>query len=178
MLVVQRSYQKRKINPLKTKRLYVWLSKNTPHLWGVFFFTSNLIRNTKIPIFKLLLGSNGSPLSPATNFLEEIPYEFGFGMALVKMTLSLVFLLVFFTISLWFLKKLLAKKSNFLKGSTRIVVSEIRPISSKTTLFLVKVDDKEVLLAESQLELRKIENLTSLRNLENNPLEDPTDTLN
>ena len=83
-----------------------------------------------------------------------------YGLALIKMFLTMIAILVLFFVSFWFLRKLI--RSRLEKGSAdlSIQILEKRMISAKTMLYLVEVENKKILLAESQLEIKRIESFS------------------
>lgn len=80
------------------------------------------------------------------------------GSALGKMLLTLIALVALLLISYWFVKKLLQNRLQ--KGNTNatIQVLEKRMISSKTMLYLIEVEGKKILVAESHLEVKHLAN--------------------
>jgi len=75
--------------------------------------------------------------------------------AFIRMLLSLVGILILVLGTFWILKKL--NKGKFRLGSSsRIHVLEKKSLSSKTVLYIVEIHGKEVLIAESQLEVRNL----------------------
>lgn len=93
------------------------------------------------------------------------------GAAFAKMILTLVALVALMFASYWFVRKLLQNRLQ--KGSlhSRIQILEKRMISSKTMLFLIEVDKRKILIAESQLELKRLESFME------QPDESPTPSL-
>ncbi len=83
---------------------------------------------------------------------EALPsYE----VAIVKMFLALVALVVGIIGTIWFLKRL--SKGRMGVGSGRsIVILEKKALSPKTTLYVVEIEGKQALIAESQMEVRRI----------------------
>ena len=83
------------------------------------------------------------------------------GAAFAKMLLSLVLLIALLLVSYWFLKRLIQAKT--LKGSKngRIQILEKKAISHKTMLYVVKVEEKKMVIAESQLEVKHLSQLES-----------------
>lgn len=86
-----------------------------------------------------------------------------------KMFISLIVLVALLFITYWFLRKLIQNRlQKGTKGGT-IQILEKRMISPKTMLYLVEVDNKKVLLAESHLEIKR------LMDLEGGPLKEDED---
>lgn len=83
---------------------------------------------------------------------ETLPsYE----VAIVKMFLALLALVVGIIGTIWFLKRL--SKGRMGVGSGRsIVILEKKALSPKTTLYVVEIEGKQALIAESQMEVRRI----------------------
>lgn len=79
-----------------------------------------------------------------------------FGAALGKTLLVLFALVALLGVTFWFLRKLIQQKIQKGNAALAIQILEKRVISPKTMLYLVEVEGKKVLLAESQLEVRCI----------------------
>jgi len=78
--------------------------------------------------------------------------------AFVKMLLTLLLLavLVFFTI--WMLRRLSQGKFRMMRGDA-IKILEKKPLSQKSMLYLIEVKGKQMVIAESQLEIRPLTTL-------------------
>ena len=76
--------------------------------------------------------------------------------ALTKMGLTLLVLIVLFGVSYYFLRRVGKSRFSSMNNMKAIKVREKRPISPKTTLYLVELAGKEVLIAESQLDVRAL----------------------
>ena len=80
-----------------------------------------------------------------------------YGLAFVKMLLTLVFLLSLFIITVWFLKRLIRSRLEKGSGQQKIIqVLEKKMISPNTMLYVIEVEGKRILVAESHLEVRPI----------------------
>lgn len=79
------------------------------------------------------------------------------GAAFAKMLLSLAVLILLLFLSYWFIKRLIQHRLQKGVGDSSIHILEKRMLSPKTMLYLVEVDNKKVLLAESHLEIKKVE---------------------
>lgn len=79
------------------------------------------------------------------------------GAAFAKMFLSLLALLILLFVSYWFLKRLVQNRLQKGTSDSAIQILEKRMISPKTMLYLVEVDNKKILLAESHLEIKRLE---------------------
>lgn len=84
--------------------------------------------------------------------------------AFIKTIVVLVGLLVLVILTVWMFKKIShgrLRSFNYLKS---IKVIEKRPLSPKSMLYLIEVGGKQVLIAESQLEVRQVASLDWLGN--------------
>ncbi len=71
------------------------------------------------------------------------------------MLFSLAGLLVLVLGTFWFLKRM--GKGKLRLGSNRTIqILEKRPLSPKTVLYIVEIEGKQVLISESQLEVRAL----------------------
>ena len=93
--------------------------------------------------------------------IPEVPHP-DYGMAMTKMFLSLTFLIVLGFVTFWFLKRIFQERRERGRGTEVIRILEKRMISPKSMLYLVEVEGKKVLLAESQLEVRRLQTWTDL----------------
>lgn len=76
--------------------------------------------------------------------------------AFVKMIVTLIALLVFVFIAFWMIRKMAQgrfKSGNF---NRTIKIIEKRPLSAKSMLYVIEINDKKILISESQLEVRAI----------------------
>jgi len=96
-----------------------------------------------------------SPPASLENLTELPPGDYG--AALVKMLLTLIALAVLLFVSIWFLRRLIQQRMQKGVGTQSIQILEKRMISPKTMLYLVEVENKKVLIAESHLEVKRIE---------------------
>jgi flagellar biogenesis protein FliO len=79
------------------------------------------------------------------------------GTSLFKMLISLLALVLLLIASYWFLKKLIQGRLQKGVGSQSIEILEKRMISTKTMLYLIQVENKKILFAESHLEVKPLE---------------------
>ncbi len=97
---------------------------------------------------------------PAEHTHPEAPTEdltqTSYGHALTKMVLTLAALLALFALSYWLLKKVGRHRVTGMNNLKAIKIRERRPISPKTTLYLLELAGKEILIAESQLDVRPL----------------------
>lgn len=83
------------------------------------------------------------------------------GAAFVKMFISLIVLVILLFVSYWFLRRLIQNRLQKGVGNAAIQILEKRMISAKTMLYLVEVDRKKILIAESHLEIKRLAELGS-----------------
>jgi flagellar protein FliO/FliZ len=85
-----------------------------------------------------------------------------YGLAFVKMFLTLLVLIALFGVTIWFVKRLIRAKLERGAGTQMIEILEKKMISPKTMLYVVEVEGKKILLAESQIEVRPLAEIASL----------------
>lgn len=99
--------------------------------------------------------ANGDPIQQDLPIPDVPPGDYG--AALVKMVLSLIALIILLGFSFWFLRRLVQNKVNRGSKIAAIQIIEKKMISPKSMLYLVEVEGQKVLLAESQLEIRRLQ---------------------
>ncbi|PIS02779.1 MAG: hypothetical protein COT85_01740 [Chlamydiae bacterium CG10_big_fil_rev_8_21_14_0_10_42_34] len=92
----------------------------------------------------------------ATQSVEQMPSG-DLGAAFGKMILSLIVLVILLFLTFWFLRRLVQNRLQKGVGNSSIQIIEKRMISPKTMLYFIEVDKKKILLAESHLEIKRIE---------------------
>lgn len=100
------------------------------------------------------------PLPSSEEMTKE--YEGSF----IRVLASIVGVILLVVATFWILKRL--GRGHFGKsGSSKTIqILERRPLSPKTVLFLVQIDNKRVLLSESQLEVRGLASIEELESEE------------
>ncbi len=78
------------------------------------------------------------------------------GAAFAKMFLSLIVLIGLLGLSYWFLRKLIQNRLQKGMENAAIQILEKRMISPKTMLYLIEVNQKKILIAESHLEIKRL----------------------
>lgn len=96
--------------------------------------------------------------TPATVHYTTESYETTF----IKTIVVLVGLLVLVTLTIWMFRKISHGRFRGVNMMKSIKVLEKRPLSPKSMLYLIEVNGKQVLLSESQLEVRNIATLDYL----------------
>ena len=85
---------------------------------------------------------------------ETVPPIPTFQHAFWKMIMALIALLLLIFFSVWVLKRLAQGRLRSMASKSSIKIIERKSISPKSILYLIEVDGKEVLISESQLEVR------------------------
>ena len=80
-----------------------------------------------------------------------------YGAAIGKMFLTLVALVLLLVVTFWFVRRLIQQRLQKGVGSQSIQILEKRMISPKTMLYLIEAEGKQILIAESQLEVKRLE---------------------
>ncbi|MBF8262760.1 MAG: hypothetical protein HW387_425 [Parachlamydiales bacterium] len=99
--------------------------------------------------------ANGDPISQELPIPEIPPGDYG--SAIIKMFLTMFALIALLFVSYWFLRRLIQTRLKKGVGTDSIKIIEKRMISPKSMLYLVEVEGQKVLLAESQLEIRRLQ---------------------
>ena len=76
--------------------------------------------------------------------------------AFTKMMLTLLGLIVLIVATVWVLRRVSHGRMKQMNYGRSIKIIERRPLSAKSILYLIEVDGKKVVIAESQLEVRAI----------------------
>lgn len=100
--------------------------------------------------------------------LDEIPTPApagDIGAAFAKMILTFGALIFLLFASYWIVRKLIRVRLEKGSGNSFITVLEKRMLSPKTMLYVVEMEGKKVLLAESQLEIKRLESFDAERDL-------------
>jgi len=74
----------------------------------------------------------------------------------IKTIVVLVGLLALVILTVWMFKKISHGRLRTFSSSKTIKILEKRPLSPKSMLYLIEVNEKQVLMAESQLEVKQI----------------------
>lgn len=85
-------------------------------------------------------------------------YEHSF----IKMLVTLFGLLVLIFLTVWMLRKIAGGKLKNLNHARTIKIIERRPLSAKSILYLIEVGGKQVLISESQLEVRALSSIEEI----------------
>ena len=104
--------------------------------------------------------ANGTPITQDIPIPDVPPGDYG--AALVKMLLTLFAVALLLGVTFWFLRRLIQNKLRRGVGVPSIQILEKRMISPKSVLYLVEVEGQKVLLAESSLEIRRLQTWQSL----------------
>ena len=85
-----------------------------------------------------------------------------YGSAIIQMLLTLTAIIVLLFLSFWFIRRLIHNRLHRGGGEQAIHILEKRMISPKTILYWIEVDNKKILISESQLEVRRLESFAHL----------------
>jgi flagellar biogenesis protein FliO len=108
--------------------------------------------------FFILLADTIAPSSEIPAATEALPSYEG---AFLKMILSLVALVIGIIGTVWFLKRIGGGRFGANSGRS-IKIIEKKPLSPKTMLYVIEVEGKQTVIAESQLEIKRLMTLDSL----------------
>lgn len=141
-------------------------------------FTPLLAEETaeKFPIEMELLADAPKQTAPAEKKEETPPPEpaaqdtpvdvhkatESYETAFIKTIVVLVGLLVLVVLTIWMFRKISHGRFRGMNVLKSVKILEKRPLSPKSMLYLVEVGGKQVLLAESQLEVRNVATLDYL----------------
>lgn len=93
-----------------------------------------------------------TPVLPPLGPLEETATEIEpdrFYVEFIRMLSLLGILLAAFLIVAWFFKKMMGKKIDQMNAASQIKIVERRTLSPKTSIFMIEVEGKRMILAES-----------------------------
>lgn len=112
-------------------------------------------------------------IADETDTLLPAPHEMppgDYGAAFIKMFVTLFALVALLGISLWFVRRLLRYRLERGTGSQRMIeVLEKKMISQKTMIYVLEIEGEKIILAESQLEIKKLNSLSSCADQTQNP---------
>jgi len=99
-----------------------------------------------------------SPIPPPIEAspVDAIP---GYEGAFIKMLLTLIALIAAIFLTVWALRRLAQGRLKASGAGRAIHVLEKRALSPKTALYLIEVSGKQVVIAESQLEIKRVVSL-------------------
>lgn len=114
-------------------------------------------RTTNIFILSLclLIASSTSLIAADSNFAIETfnevssPEEISFLSQFINMMTTLGLMIALILFIAWFLKRLTQSRMEEVNQKSLIKIVEKRMVSPKTTIYLLEVDGKEILIAES-----------------------------
>ena len=99
--------------------------------------------------------ANGDPVMQEFSVPELPPGDYG--AALIKMILTMIVVVALLTVTFWFLRRLIQNRLRKGVGVQSIKILEKRMISPKSMLYLLEVEGQKILLAESHLEVRRLQ---------------------
>ncbi|EPP35038.1 flagellar biosynthetic protein FliO [Chlamydia ibidis] len=101
--------------------------------------------------FYLISFSDELPFTDTVNDSLNVPSMFPENMKveIIKMICSLVFLLAFFALGAWGFRKFLKSKGQTFGNGSTIKILERRSLTPKTTIYLIRVINKILIIAET-----------------------------
>lgn len=93
-------------------------------------------------------------IAPEESLSSEVPISYKGAFA--KMMLTLLGLIFLIVLSVWFLRRIAQGRFHQMNQGRAIKILERRPLSAKSVLYVVEINEKKVVIAESQLEVRTI----------------------
>lgn len=98
------------------------------------------------------------PPEPTTEVQHpsEMPSPPTYKAAFTKMMVTLLGLIILIVIAVWMLRRISHGRMKQLNYGRAIKIIERRPLSAKSVLYLVEINGKQVVVAESQIEVRAI----------------------
>lgn len=120
-----------------------------------------------LTLSSVLLGDEGKTVLSLNDQMEVIdnperpPVQIPsakYEASVLKVFISLFSLIILVVLSFWVFRRLLNKGLRSSNSGKSIVLLERRTLSPKSMLYLVEVDGKKILLAESHLEIRRLAN--------------------
>ncbi|MEI6241976.1 MAG: flagellar biosynthetic protein FliO [Chlamydiota bacterium] len=119
-------------------------------------YAANENKEVFIPDAQGNLGQEMSVDAPKEKIAEPIAFQGAF----LKMLLSLGAVILLLLLSFWALKKLMRNRR---QGHDKLIhIIEQKAISPKTMLYLLEIDNEKVLIAESQIHVKKIHSLSQI----------------
>lgn len=99
-------------------------------------------------------------LLPLFTFAEPAPglESINFGKELTRMMTTLGVLIILFVATLFVIKYFLNHKTMKMNASSDIQIQQKRALSAKTMLYVVEFEGKKLLVSESSLEVRPLQN--------------------
>lgn len=98
------------------------------------------------------------PPEPTTEVQQtpEMTSPPSYKAAFTKMMVTLLGLIILIVIAVWMLRRISHGRMKQLNYGRSIKILERRPLSAKSVLYLVEINGKQVVVAESQIEVRAI----------------------
>lgn len=96
------------------------------------------------------------------DFFDKAEAPLSYKGAFVKMMLTLFGLLALIVFTVWMLRRVSHGRMKQMNSGRSIKILERRPLSAKSILYLVEIGGKQVVVAESQIEVRAITTMDQL----------------
>jgi len=120
-----------------------------------------MIRYILAQVTNFLEASTELPMLAELDVVETMPATSSadLGAAVVKMLLAVVVLVLLLWLTYWTLRRLVRYRLQKQGRHDSISILEKKMISAKTMLYLIQVENKKILIAESHLEVKRLEGL-------------------
>lgn len=96
-------------------------------------------------------------LASALDLESTTPPGSDLGATFLKMMLTFAVLILLLFGTYWVIKRLIRTRLQSGGSTAAIHILEKKMLSPKTMLYLIEVDNKKILMAESQLEIKRLE---------------------
>lgn len=94
------------------------------------------------------------------------PFKMSMQKEFLKMSFSLILLLTFLFITVWLFKKFLKSKGNIFNKSSLIKILDKKSLTQKSSLYIVKVANKLLIIAESPAGIQYLSELPADTNFQ------------
>ena len=85
------------------------------------------------------------------------------GSAALKMVFTLIGLILLLFLTYWLLRRVIQQRLQKGVGTVGIQILEKKMLSPKTMLYVLEVNKKKILVAESHLEIKRIESFGTVK---------------
>ncbi len=128
-------------------------------LKNALYLPLTLLGVDKTPPSPVQPGTLSDEVNKAGEALQQALPAHSYAPNGMKIVLTLFGLVAFLIIAAWALRKLTASRMGIFSSSKGIKILERKAISPKSALYIVEVEGKKILIAESQLEVRALTTL-------------------
>lgn len=97
---------------------------------------------------------------PSSSGSNMESFSSSYTASMIRMITALATLLIIVVAAAWAVKRFKGGGFSSISSNKRIKILERRPLSQKSVLYLVELEGKKILFAESQLEIRRLASFT------------------